>query len=130
METKIREGKEFIYEHEGCTYKCEVFSNRWNLTGNWLSTNESFYLIIKKMTPKKFLWIKYSGVEWKHKFCFKQNIHNEAWEFKLKYDKLDDGKWYKVEDITKHIPRAIKDYFQDLEIKNKNKKKYIHPEKI
>lgn len=129
METKIRERKEFIYEHEGCTYKCEVTSHRWNLTGNWLTTNESFYLTIKKITPKNFLGIKYNGVEWKHRFCFRQNAHNEGWEYKLKYDVVDDYRWYKVEDIVKHIPRAINDYHQKLAHK-KSKKIYKHPEKI
>lgn len=129
METKIREGKEFIYEHEGYKYKCKVLYNRWNLTGKLFCTNESFYLLIKKITPKNFLGIKYNGVEWKHQFCFKQNIHNEGWEFKLKYDVVDDYRWYKVEDIVKHIPRAIKDYHQELTHK-KNKKTYKHPEKI
>ena len=37
--------------------------------------------------------------------------------------------WYKVEDIVKHIPRAINDYHQKIAVE-KNKKIYKHPEKI
>lgn len=127
---KIREGSLFTYEQDGYNYECRVFSKHWRLDARLLSINTSFYLMVRKIVEKKFLWIRYNHTEWETEYCFRRNMHNESFEYKLKYEVIDDEKWYSVEDVKPHIPKAIEDYHYQKQLLANNKNKYKHAEKI
>lgn len=128
---KIKEGSSFTYEHEGELYQCRVFSKHWKLDeSKLLGYNTSFYLDVKKIVPKKFLWIEYNHIEWTTEYCFRRNMYNESYEYKLKYESIDGEKWYNIEDIKFHISKAIEDYHYQKQLLANNKNKYKHAEKI
>lgn len=130
MIEKIKEDNYFKINIDNQKYKGYIYCESFNFGKTWGDLRISYYLIIGKLKPVKFLWFKFNDIEWEYKHMIGSQ---KLFEHEIKYELINHEKYFQIDDVKDWCEKAITKYHNKIEsdrleqIKIKN---FVHKNEI